>query len=67
MEKEMLEKYVNAGHILFEAQQFAKKILEPNANLFECAEKIEEFIIKKGAKPAFPTNLSLNENAAHQT
>ncbi len=67
MEKEVLEKYVSAGHILFEAQQFAKKILKPNANLFECAEKIEEFIIKKGAKPAFPTNLSLNENAAHQT
>ena len=67
MEKEVMEKYVKAGNILFETQEYAKKILQPGAELFECAEKIEEFIVKKGAKPAFPVNLSLNENAAHQT
>lgn len=67
MEKEIMEKYVEAGSVLFEAQQFARKLLVPNANLFECAEKIEEFIAKKGAKCAFPVNLSINENAAHQT
>lgn len=67
MEKEIIEKYRNAGCILYEAQVYAKKMLKPNANLFECAEKIEEFIVKKGAKPAFPVNLSINENAAHQT
>jgi len=67
LEKEEIEKYVKAGRILWEAQQFARKELQPNCNLFEAVEKIEEFILKKGASCAFPVNLSLNENAAHQT
>ncbi|MCX8190462.1 MAG: type II methionyl aminopeptidase [Candidatus Diapherotrites archaeon] len=67
MEKEISAKYVTAGLILSEAKNFAKKILVPGADIFECAEKIEEFILKKGGKPAFPVNLSFNENAAHQT
>jgi len=67
MEKEIMGKYVMAGLVLSEAQEFARKILVPGADIFECAEKIEEFIVKKGAMPAFPVNLSFNENAAHQT
>ncbi|MEM0359728.1 MAG: type II methionyl aminopeptidase [Candidatus Diapherotrites archaeon] len=67
MDKKEIEKHLKAGEIAWEAQQEAKKILQPNCSLFEAAEKIEEFIIKKGAKPAFPVNLSLNEEAAHHT
>ena len=33
----------------------------------EIAEKIESKIIELGGKPAFPTNLSINEIAAHYT
>ncbi len=67
MEKEEIEKQVKAGNILWKAQELARKELQPNCSLFEAAEKIEEFIRKKGAECAFPANLSLNENAAHQT
>ncbi|MEM4662507.1 MAG: type II methionyl aminopeptidase [Candidatus Diapherotrites archaeon] len=67
MDKSIHAKYVTAGLILSKTKSFAKKLLVPGADLFECAEKIEEFIIKKGGKPAFPVNLSFNENAAHQT
>ena len=35
--------------------------------LLEIAEQIENKIIKLGGKPAFPTNLSINEIAAHYT
>jgi len=35
--------------------------------LIEIAEKIESKIIELGGKPAFPTNLSINEIAAHYT
>lgn len=67
MEKEEIKKHIKAGEIHWKVTEKAKKLLQPNCNLFECVEKIEEFIAKKGAKPAFPVNLSLNENAAHQT
>ena len=67
MKEEVMKKYIKAGQILSEAQEYARKILQPGAELFECAEKIEEFIVQKGGQHAFPVNLSLNENAAHQT
>lgn len=67
MEKKEIEKHIKAGKIHWQTMEKAKKVLKPNCNLFEAVEKIEEFIEKKGAKPAFPINLSLNENAAHQT
>jgi len=67
MEKEEKENYIKAGKIHFEAVQEARKLLKPNSNLYDAAEKIEALILKEGGKCAFPVNLSLNENAAHQT
>ncbi len=67
MDEEVKKKYIAAGKVLSKALAYARKILIPGVNLFEAAEKIEEFIHKEGAKPAFPVNLSLNENAAHET
>ncbi len=67
MEKEEIKKQLKAGRIHWQAMQKAKKLLQPNSPLFEAAEEIEEFIRKKSDGCAFPVNLSLNENAAHQT
>ena len=67
VEKEEIKKHIKAGRIHWLATQEAKKLLQPNCSLFEAAEKIEELIRKKGAECAFPVNLSINENAAHQT
>lgn len=63
----MMEKYEKAGKIVFEAAQEARKIAKPGAKLLDVAERVEAFIFEKGAKPAFPVNISINEEAAHRT
>jgi methionyl aminopeptidase len=67
MEKEVLEKYKKAGRIVAEARQEISKVLKPGMKILEIAERIEESIAKKGGKPAFPVNISINEVAAHYT
>ncbi len=67
MNQEDLKSWKIAGKIAGEAIQFSETIVKENATLLDINNKIEEFIIKKGAKPAFPINLSLNNLAAHYT
>ncbi len=67
MDETIAKKYQKAGKILKEAQEKAKKKAKSGVNLLELAETIEKFVESKGAKPAFPVNLSTNNNAAHQT
>jgi len=57
--------YQRSGYILYYALQYAKKLTKPGASLLEIAEKIERFIKKNNAQPAFPVNISINEIAAH--
>ncbi len=61
------EKIMQAGKIASQVREFAKSIIKKDIPLLEIAEKIESKIIELGAKPAFPTNLSINEIAAHYT
>ncbi len=61
------EKILKAGKITRETRDFAKTIVKPGVPLLEIAEKIEKKIEELGGKPAFPTNLSINEIAAHYT
>ncbi|MFH1780204.1 MAG: type II methionyl aminopeptidase [Candidatus Micrarchaeota archaeon] len=42
-------------------------LVKPGESLFSVADSIEAEIIAAGAKPAFPVNLSLNNEAAHRT
>jgi len=63
----MIEKYEAAGRIAFEVLQEGKRLAKPGLPLLELAEKLESLIREKGAKPAFPVNLSLNDIAAHYT
>ena len=65
MEKEVLEKYKKAGEICKEAKELARKELKVGTKVLDLAEKIESFIKKKGVKPAFPVNISINDIAAH--
>ncbi|HTY43645.1 MAG TPA: M24 family metallopeptidase, partial [Patescibacteria group bacterium] len=60
-------KILKAGKIASEVREYAKSFIKPNMKLLEIAEKIEEKIKKLGGEPAFPTNLSINEIAAHYT
>jgi len=76
MEKEEAEKYLLAGKITKKVVAQAKKSIKPSQKLLEIALNIEKSIFdimakgtegKKKAFPAFPVNLSINENAAHFT
>jgi len=67
MEKEILEKYRKAGRIVAEVRQEISKMLKPGLKLLELANRVEDSVEKKGGKPAFPVNISINEIAAHYT
>lgn len=67
MDKKVLKKYVKAGEILRTMQKTARKSIKPGQKLIDIAKEIENGIKKKGGEPAFPVNLSVNNNAAHYT
>lgn len=60
-------KIIKAGNIVKEVKIFAKSFIKKDMLLLDIAEKIEDKIFELGGKPAFPTNLSINEVAAHYT
>ena len=63
--QDILSKYRRAGEISIGAKKLAKKIIKPGVNIWEAGEKIENYIIENGAYPAFPINISTNNEAAH--
>lgn len=67
MDKEVLEKYKKAGRIVAEIRKEVEKGMKPGMKILDLADRIEGLIHKKGAKPAFPVNISINEIAAHYT
>jgi len=62
-----IENLEKSGNISNKAQKFAKKIIKPGMTFLEIGTKIEDFIKESGAKPAWPVNLSINEQAAHNS
>ncbi len=67
MNQETLKKLQDAGKINNQAQKFAKKKAVVGASLYDLGSSVDKFILEKGAKPAWPTNLSINNEAAHNT
>jgi methionyl aminopeptidase len=65
--EESLEKLLEAGRIASEARDFGARIVEPGRKASEICERVERLIIEKGARPAFPCNISISEVAAHYT
>ena len=61
------DKIIRAGKIASEVKKYARSIIKKGVPLLEIAEKIESKITELGGKPAFPTNLSINNIAAHYT
>lgn len=61
------EKWRRAGEISASAIELGRMIIKEGAPLLEVADQIEDFMRDNGAVPAFPTNLSRNEVAAHFT
>jgi len=67
MDNEIIKKYIKAGQINHKTQKFASTIIKPGSNLFEIGDKINYFILENGGIPAWPVNLSINNEAAHNT
>jgi len=61
------ESIIKAGEIAIEVKKYARSFIKKDIPLLEIADKIEAKIIELGGKPAFPTNTSINEIAAHYT
>ena len=57
--------YVEAGRIARETLKLSLELVEEGALLIDIAEKLEGYILSRGARPAFPVNISINEVAAH--
>jgi methionyl aminopeptidase len=66
-DKDALAKFQRAGMILRETREEMRGFVRTGMPIIEVCEKAENLIRKKGAKPAFPCNVSINEVAAHYT
>ncbi len=66
-DKEAREKFELSGRILREVREQVKRFVREDMPIIDICEKAESLIRKRGAKPAFPCNVSINEVAAHYT
>ena len=67
MQQEEINNIIKAGKIASQTREYAKNFIKKDMPLLEIAEKIESKIMELGGKPAFPTNLSINDISAHYT
>lgn len=67
MKDEVKQNYIEAGKVIQDARELAREVAEPGTNLKTIADKIENEIKDQGLHPAFPVNISINEQAAHYT
>ena len=66
-ESEQYEKCREAGEILAQVRDEAAERVEVGASHLDVAEWAEEKIRELGGEPAFPVNISIDEEAAHAT
>src|SRR3972149_1592355 len=66
-DEDALAKLRVSGRILRETREEIRGFVRENMPIIEVCEKAESLIRKKGGKPAFPCNVSINEIAAHYT
>ena len=67
LEDEQYEKHREAGRILAQVRDEAAERVEVGASHLELAEWAEDRIRELGGDPAFPVNISIDEEAAHAT
>jgi methionyl aminopeptidase len=67
MKKEILDKYMRAGGIVREVRGEVVGMVRVGGSLLEVAEFVENRIRDLGGMPAFPCNISRNDEAAHAT
>ncbi|MDG5776404.1 type II methionyl aminopeptidase [Haloarculaceae archaeon H-GB1-1] len=64
---EKYEKHREAGEILAEVRDDAAEMVDVGVSHLEVAEWAEDRIRELGGEPAFPVNISIDEEAAHAT
>ncbi len=67
LSEEAIKKITMAGKISGEARDHGARLVEAGRRASEICEAVENYIIERGALPAFPCNISINEVAAHYT
>ena len=65
MDEHALDCVRKAGRIAGEARELGVSLVAANVPLVKVAEETEGYIYSKGAKLAFPTNICINDIAAH--
>lgn len=63
--EEELQTYRKVGKIVAEVREHVRPMVKPSVALLSIAEAVEDLIKQKGARPAFPCNVSVNQIAAH--
>jgi len=67
LDAEQYEKHREAGEILAQVREEAAEMVDVGVSHLEVAEYAEDRIRELGGKPAFPVNISVDEEAAHAT
>ena len=67
MNDDIFEKYHDAGALAAKILRHGAQSIRIGGSYLELVESIEEEVREEGAELAFPLNLSLNEDAAHDT
>ncbi len=65
--EEVLQKHKRAGKIAAEVREEMRRTIRQGMPIIDVCERAESLIRKRGGKPAFPCNVSVNEIAAHYT
>jgi len=65
MDEHALECLRKAGAISREARELGIGLVDEGKRLVDVANEVEAFIVHKGARPAFPVNIGVNDIAAH--
>src|SRR3989344_429457 len=60
-----MKDWIKAGEIASEALEYGMGLIKKDKSVLEIVESVEAKIFQLGGKPAFPTNISINEIAAH--
>ncbi|MFP4654909.1 MAG: type II methionyl aminopeptidase [Methanohalobium sp.] len=66
-DEEITQKYMEAGDILSKVREEVKNRVKKGESLLEVANQVEKTIVDLGGQPAFPCNISRNDEAAHAT
>jgi methionyl aminopeptidase len=67
MNPDVLEKQRRAGRIARDALVHGLDLMDEGVAVLDVAEETEDFIRRRGAKPAFPATISVDNVAAHHT